>query len=66
MRFKALKHKTELGMWGVFMDNGEVAMCSTPQLFPTTATKQGLIDQNSKYLSVFVDYDLITVELFFL
>lgn len=39
MQFKALKHKTHSDQWGVFMEDGEIAMCSTPYLFPMSSDK---------------------------
>ena len=39
MQFKALKHKIHSDQWGVFMEDGEIAMCSTPYLFPMQILK---------------------------
>jgi hypothetical protein len=66
MKGKILKHKHLKDTFGVFMENKEIGHCSTPYLFPMTATIEDMKSSAAILLedpSQLDDYDLIEVDL---
>lgn len=65
MEFRALKHKTHPDQWGIFMEDGEIAMCSVPELFPMSASAD-LMNRywtgNGRTID-WTDYELVIIEL---
>lgn len=63
--FKALKHKTLPGTWGIFCEDGVIAQCSTPNLHPPLVNVEDLTNYWLKR-GIEIDltnWDLVTVEL---